>query len=44
MIAAAALYIFRTESLPLWAQAVVYFTTACLMYRRHIIKMVIMWK
>lgn len=29
-----------TEWLALWAQAAVYFTTACLMYRRHILKMV----
>jgi ABC-2 type transport system permease protein len=30
----------RTEWLALWAQAALYFTTACLMYRRHILKMV----
>lgn len=29
-----------TEWLALWAQAAVYFTTACLMYRRHILRMV----
>lgn len=28
----------RTEYLALWAQAAVYFTTACLMYRRHILR------
>ena len=30
----------RTEYIALWIQAAIYFTTACLMYRRHIIKMV----
>ena len=30
----------RTEYIALWIQAAIYFTTACMMYRRHIIKMV----
>ena len=30
----------RTEYIALWTQAAIYFTTACLMYRRHILKMV----
>lgn len=30
----------RTEYIALWVQVAVYFTTACLMYRRHILKMV----
>ena len=30
----------RTEYIVLWTQAAIYFTTACLMYRRHILKMV----
>lgn len=29
----------RTEYLALWLQAAIYFTTACLMYRRHILSM-----
>jgi ABC-2 type transport system permease protein len=36
------LYDIRTEWLALWAQTAIYFTTACLMYRRHILGMVSM--
>ena len=36
------LYDIRTEWIALWAQTAIYFTTACLMYRRHILRMVSM--